>query len=51
MEEIIRPVYEQNGCDAAKRKLKEISGQPLAEAHVIVRTYFERPPAAQRSRS
>ena len=40
METIIRPVFDDNGFDAATRKLKEISGQPLVETHVIIKTYF-----------
>jgi hypothetical protein len=51
MEEIIRPVYERDGHDAAKRKLKEISGQPLVETHVIVKTYFEELPARPASQA
>lgn len=50
MENIIRPVYERQGHDAAKRKLKEISGQPLVETHVIVRTYFEKLPVVSAPR-
>lgn len=41
MENVIRPVYNTQGHDAAKRELKRISGQPLVETDVIVRTYFE----------
>lgn len=41
MESVIRPVYNTQGHDAAKRELKRISGQPLVETDVIVRTYFE----------
>ena len=40
METVIRPVYNTQGHDAAKRELKRISGQPLVETDVIVRTYF-----------
>jgi hypothetical protein len=40
METVIRPVYTTQGHDAAKRELKRISGQPLVETDVIVRTYF-----------
>jgi hypothetical protein len=41
MESVIRPVYTKQGHDAAKRELKRISRQPLAETDVIVRTYFK----------
>lgn len=41
MESVIRPVYNTQGHNAAKRELKRISGQPLVETDVIVRTYFE----------
>ena len=41
MESVIRPIYNSQGHDAAKRELKRISGQPLVETHVIVKNYFE----------
>lgn len=41
MESVIRPIYNTRGHDAAKRELKRISGQPLVETDLIVRTYFE----------
>jgi hypothetical protein len=41
METVIRPIYNTQGHDAAKRELKRISGQPLVETDVIVRTYFD----------
>ena len=41
MESVIRPIYNSQGHDAAKRELKRISGQPLVETHVIVENYFE----------
>lgn len=41
LENNIRPVYVSQGHDAARRELKRISGQPLAETDVIVKTYFE----------
>lgn len=44
LETVIRPIYEAMGHDAAHRKLKEISGQPLVETHVIVKTYFTKLP-------
>lgn len=42
MESVIRPIFESQGHDAAKREPKRISGQPLAETGVIVSTYFEK---------
>ena len=41
METQIRPLYQSKGHDAAKRELKRISGQPLVETDVIVKTYFK----------
>jgi hypothetical protein len=40
LETTIRPVFEKHGFDAATRKLKEISGEPLVETHVIIKAYF-----------
>ena len=42
MESVIRPIFESQGHDAAKKELKRISGQPLAETGVIVSNYFEK---------
>jgi hypothetical protein len=33
-------ITEKHGFDAATRKLKEISGEPLVETHVIIKAYF-----------
>ena len=42
LENIIKPIFQEQGHDAAHRKLKEISGQPLVETHVIVNLYFNK---------
>lgn len=41
LENKIRPIYQSQGMDAAKRELKRISGQPLVETQMIVKNYFE----------
>ena len=41
LENKIRPVYQLQGADAAKRELKRVSGQPLVETQMIVKNYFE----------
>jgi hypothetical protein len=41
LETKIRPIYQSQGADAAKRELKRISGQPLVETQMIIKNYFE----------
>ena len=41
LENKIRPIYQAQGADAAKRELKIISGQPLVETQLIIKNYFE----------
>lgn len=41
LENKIRPIYQSQGADAAKRELKRVSGQPLVETQMIVKNYFE----------